>query len=248
MVNQETYRRIRLLILDEMELFRISLSRYLALQPGFEVAGECGDSKTALDIISVSPVDVVLLDLHLADEEADELIAAMCKGGYRGKFLIVAGTVAVQGAAAVIKSGASGIFLKSDASDRLIQAIRLVAEGAVWIDPKIMRLMADRLLEIPPQSENGPVSHLTDRERYVLSGIVDGFTNRKIGDRLGVSEGAIKASVQQLFTRAGVRTRSQLVRVALEGLLGDACPSGSSAVGQPIRRFSDGVPVNSCSP
>jgi two-component system, NarL family, nitrate/nitrite response regulator NarL len=61
---------------------------------------------------------------------------------------------------------------------------------------------------------------LTDRQQRVLHGVCDGMTNKEIGDGLGVSEGAVKATVQQLFRRARVRTRAQLVRIAIESALG----------------------------
>jgi two-component system, NarL family, nitrate/nitrite response regulator NarL len=213
--------RIRLLLLDELLLFRHSLGRYLASQPDFEVAGECGESSEGLQVLRTAAVDVVLMELRFGAGNAEEFIAAARDAGYRGQFLVVTGDMGVREAASSIKSGASGIFLKSDASDRLVQAIRLVAAGAVWIDPKLIRLMADRLYDLTPQAEESGAPVLTDRERRVLVGVVEGLTNRKIGAKLGISESAVKAAIQQLFQRAGVRTRSQLVRAAFEGMLGE---------------------------
>jgi DNA-binding NarL/FixJ family response regulator len=219
-VNEQTEdNRIRLVLLDELLLFRTSLGRFLASQSGFDVAGECGNANQAIDILRASAADVVLMEIHFGGKPAGTFIAAARDAGFRGSFLIVTGAAGVRESAAAIKSGASGIFLKSDASDRLMQAIRLVAAGAVWIDPKVIRLMADRLFDLVPQSEDSPALRLTDRERIVLKGIVEGLTNRKIGVNLGLSESAVKASVQHLFHRAGVRTRSQLVRAAFEGHL-----------------------------
>ena len=219
-MNQQTAdNRIHLVLLDELLLFRTSLSQFLASQPGIDVMGDCGDTNEAIEILRTCTVDVVLLELHFAGKPADAFIATARDAGYGGSFLIVTGTAGARESAAAIKSGASGIFLKSDASDRLMQAIRLVAAGAAWIDPKVIRLMADRLFDLVPQSEDSFAPALTDRERIVLQGIVEGFTNRKIGVNLGVSESAVKACVQHLFQRAGVRTRSQLVRAAFEGHL-----------------------------
>lgn len=208
--------RTRVVLLDELLLFRASLSRLLASQPGLLVAGECGDSEEALQLLRTQPADVVLLDLHCAGESAEAFFLKAREAGYGGRFLILTGAVGARESASAIRAGASGIFLKSDASVRLVQAIRLVAAGAVWIDPSILRLMAGRLFDLDRQSEDGAIVQLSDRERSVLMGVVEGLTNRKIGNRLGLSESAIKGSVQLLFQRAGVRTRSQLVRAALE--------------------------------
>jgi DNA-binding NarL/FixJ family response regulator len=80
------------------------------------------------------------------------------------------------------------------------------------VDQKVLQYLAQRY----PQFETRWQGNLSERENYVLRGVVDGLSNRRIGDQIGVSESTIKAALQQLFKKAGVRTRSQLVRIALE--------------------------------
>jgi len=215
---------IRLVLVDAQALFRESLSRFLASQPHLDVVGECGTVVEALEILGTTPVDVVLLDLDLRAEQGEQVIPAARRGGYQGRFLMLAGAAGAKELADTIKLGASGIFMKSEGPERLVQAIRLVASGAVWIDPKAIQLMADQLAERPSASAKS--NHLSEREEKVLAGILSGLTNRKIGDNMGLSEGTVKSIVQQLFLRAGVRTRSQLVRMALDGSL----PAGRSLV------------------
>ena len=225
-MNEQTGQdRIRLVLLDNQALFRASLARLLSLQAGIEVAAECGSSAEALEALSGSRADVVLLDFeHAMGCQADEgFIAAARSHGYQGRFLIVAGAADARNSALAIKLGASGIFLKSEAPDRLVQALKLVANGAVWFDQKVIQFLADQLMGPLPHPDASPApQHLSERERKVLLGILGGLTNRKIGENLGLTEGAVKASVQQLFRKTGVRTRSQLVRAALEGSLGTA--------------------------
>jgi two-component system, NarL family, nitrate/nitrite response regulator NarL len=217
-----TENRIRLLLVDDQVLFRTSLARFLATQPGLELAGECGNATEAVEILNGSSVDIVLSDLDLRTERGDDLISAARRAGYTGRFLIVAGAASAMDLAGAIKLGASGIFLKSDALDRLVQAIRLVASDAVWIDQKVIQLLADRLVDLPHLDDRMSRNGLTDREEKVLLGILGGLTNRKIGDNIGVPESAVKGIVQRLFRKAGVRKRGQLVRVALESSLSEA--------------------------
>lgn len=200
-------KRIRLVLLDDHLLVRESLAMRLASEADFELVAECTTSHEALKSIKESEVDVILLDIGLAKE----FIPAARKARYSGKALVIAGEVDVTDSAIVLKSGASGIFLQS-ASARLVQAIRMVANGKAWVDQKVIRLFADRY----PRYGGRWWGNLTEREQAVLSGIVDGMSNRTIGDNLGVSESTIKATLQHLFTKSGVRTRSQLVRIALE--------------------------------
>ena len=229
---------IRLVLVDDHTLFRASLARFLASEPGLEVASECGTSSEALEALKNLTVDVVLLDFALGSERASDFMSAARQAGYQGRFLIVAGTTDPSNAALALKLGAAGIFLKSDAADRLVQAIRLVANGGVWVDQKMIQLLADRLVEERPYlADRASNTGLNDGERKVLLGILGGLTNKKIGGNMGLSESSVKAIVQRLFAKAGVRTRSQLVRVALEGSLAVAGwrpdSANLSSAGQP---------------
>ena len=128
---------------------------------------------------------------------------------------------------AALKTGASGIFLKHHSSKRLVQAIRLVASGEAWVDQSVIDLIAERY----PQQHHR-LGELTAMEKTVLNGLLDGLTSREIGKLAGVSESSVKGVVQQLFDKAGVRKRSQLVRVALERPMG----SGQATRQAPVSR------------
>jgi DNA-binding NarL/FixJ family response regulator len=95
----------------------------------------------------------------------------------------------------------------------LIQAIRKVMRGETWIDERCIQGLV-RALET--QGSQFRKDQLTERERQVLRGVFEGLSNKEIGAKLTLSEASIKSALQQLFVKTGVRTRSQLVRVALE--------------------------------
>lgn len=224
--------KIRVLLMDALGLFRASLGRYLSAECGFEVAGECATPAEALEILNCAAghaVDVVLLDFDLGAEHASDFIPAARAAGYQGRFLIVAGVADTRNSALAIRLGASGVFLKSEPPERLVQAIRMVASGDIWVDRKVIRLLADQVLDTWPESGiNIPGERLSEREQKVLQAVVAGLSNRKIGASIGMSESAVKNIIQHLFARTGVRTRSQLVRMALEGSLGTGHhPAGS---------------------
>jgi DNA-binding NarL/FixJ family response regulator len=210
--NQE---RLRLVLLNDHVLFRESLARLLASDGDFDLVAQCSTTPEALRSLKDARVDVVLVDLNMAREFMDGARRAR----YRGKSLVVAREVNAASSAVVLKYGASGIFLESDSSSRLMQAIRLVAGGEAWVDQKVIQLLAD----LYPHYEDRVWGKLTEREQTVLNGVVDGLSNKNIWIQIGASESSVKATLQQLFNKAGVRRRSQLVRIALEGL-----PAGSS--------------------
>ena len=99
--------------------------------------------------------------------------------------------------------------------------------GEPWLDPRAMRSLIAGATGKSEEQRSSQV--LTPRERFVLQGVFEGLTNKEIAAQLQVSEGSIKAVMQQLFDKTGVRTRSQLVRIALEKraedwLTGDSGP------------------------
>lgn len=201
--------RIRLVLLDDHLLFRESLARLLSSEGDFELVAECATPVEAVKHLKRPGVDVILVDIGAAQE----FLPWVQKVRYPGKCLVIARELQAASSALVLKYGAAGIFLASESLSRLMQAIRLVASGEAWVDQKVVHLLAERY----PHFEARWPGNLSDREKSVLRGVVDGLSNKRIGDSIGVSESTIKAAVQQLFKKAGVRTRSQLVRIALEG-------------------------------
>jgi DNA-binding NarL/FixJ family response regulator len=206
--------RIRLLLVDDHVLFRESLSRLLAAEPDFEVVADCGTVGEAVDVLQRNTVDVVLLDFDLGQEYGSRVIEAAQRAGLTTRILLVTAGMAAAESATVLRLGASGIFLKQGPPGALAKAIRRVSDGAMWVDDEIIHDMA---AHVEPHASARERPHVTDRERQVLQGIFEGLANKEIGTRLGVSESAVKAILQQLFRKTGVRTRAQLVRVALEG-------------------------------
>jgi DNA-binding NarL/FixJ family response regulator len=204
--------RIRLLLVDDHPLFREGLSRLLASEADFDMVGQCGTAAEGLQVLGRSDVDVVLLDFDLGAEHGNQFISSARQSGYAGKILMVtAGMNATQSSIA-LKLGASGIVLKTSSPGTLANAIRLVAHGEMWIDQKVIQEMADRALQGGPSRPT-----LTEREDQVLRGVFEGLTNKEIGTKIGVSEDSVKTTLRYLFRKTGAQTRSQLVRMALEG-------------------------------
>lgn len=205
---------IRLLLIDDHALFRESVARLLQSEAGFEVVARCGSGTEALRTVKApGEIDVVLLDLDLGQERGADVLDALRRAGFAGKVLLVTAGVNENEVPGLIRKGISGVFLKHGSPGSLIQGIRDTAEGKLLFGLDLLQ----RALEKGPATGAGQTqTSLTERERQVLSSVFEGLTNKQIADRLQISESAVKASLQQLFAKTGVRTRAQLVRVALE--------------------------------
>lgn len=205
---------VRLLVIDDHALFRESVARLLQAEPGFEVVAHCGSGADALRVLKSSEeIDLVLLDLDLGQERGADLLDQLQKLHFKGKVLLVTAGVNDSEVPGLIRKGISGIFLKHGSPASLIEGIRDTMEGKALFDQEMLRRALEQRV-VPAEEQTR--AKLTDRERQVLSFVFEGYANKQIADRLQVSETTVKASLQQLFAKTGVRTRSQLVRVALE--------------------------------
>jgi two-component system, NarL family, nitrate/nitrite response regulator NarL len=204
---------IRLLLLDDHALFREGVARLLQAEPGFEVVADCSSGAEALRIIKSRGIDVVLLDLDLGEENGIDFLESVRGEHFNGKVLLVTAGVNDGDVPNLIRKGISGVFMKHGYPAELIQGIREAMEGKALFRQDLLR----KALEIAeePSTQQSTV-RFTERERRVLSFVFEGLANKQIGDRLQISESTVKACLQQLFAKTGVRTRSQLVRVALE--------------------------------
>jgi len=202
---------IGILLVDDHALFRESVARLLSNEPGFEVRAHCESIEEALAVLRKKQIDIVLLDFDLGQRDGGEFIDLAKQQGFRGKVLVVTAGVGKQQAAELIRHGTAGIFMKHDSAASLIEGIHDVLAGKVWFNQELLRSAMGAESRQESKSER-----FTERERQVLSHVFEGLANKEIAGRLGVSESSIKATLQQLFSKTGVRTRSQLVRVALE--------------------------------
>jgi two-component system, NarL family, nitrate/nitrite response regulator NarL len=220
---------IRILLVDDHSLFRDSLSRLLQTEPGFRMVGSCATVAEALPIImSEQPgqqPDIILLDYDLGEEQGTVALDEIRKHGFKGRVLMVTAGMSDAATVRVLESGSEGIFLKHSSPAQLVEAIRRMVAGEPWLDPRAMRSLIAGATGKSEEQRSSQV--LTARERFVLQGVFEGLTNKEIAAQLQVSEGSIKAVMQQLFDKTGVRTRSQLVRIALEKRAEDWLTGGS---------------------
>jgi len=205
---------IRILLVDDHSLFRESLSRLLEAEPDLRIVGSCSSVTEALETLDREPVDMVLLDYDLGEEQGASFLSDAKAQGFDGRVLMVTAGMSDAGTLRVLEGGASGVFLKHSPPGQLIEAIHKVMQGELWLDPKAVRsLVAGATGKSEEQRASQPLS---PRERAVLKGVFEGLTNKEIATTLQISESSVKAAMQQLFDKTGVRTRSQLVRIALE--------------------------------
>ncbi len=203
---------INLLLVDDHVMFREGLARVLEKEPGFTVVGQAGSSAEAVRLLDSSGANIVLLDVDLGPERAVDFLTAARRAGFQGKVLVVTAGASDPEAVQLVQSGISGILHKHNSTEILFHTIRQVAAGEVCLEKTYLAPLfksVDRT-QVPGRPK------LTERDKTVLRFVLQGLTNREIAARLEISEGAVKASLRHVCEKLEVRTRAQLVRVALE--------------------------------
>jgi DNA-binding NarL/FixJ family response regulator len=206
--------RINLLLLDDHTLFRVMVSRFLGTASEFHVIADCSSIPQALKTLQQEHIELVLLDYDLGGRETGfQFIRQARNAGYPGRIFIVTAGMTDADYVAALGQGVCGIFLKHSPPELLVDAINTVTTGQTLIDQRCIQTL---MQAVAGEGSENPPSKLTEREQHVLKGVFAGLGNKEISAQLSISEASVKSALQQLFTKTGVRTRSQLVRVALE--------------------------------
>ena len=206
--TQENPKPIYVLLVDDHALFRESVARVLSTEPDLRVE-HCASIREALQHLAQQRYDLVLLDHDLGSERASQFLPAARQMGFEGRVLVVTAWVSVTEGRRLMQQGVSGIFLKEAPLNQLTDSIRTVAAGGTWVDRSFAHTDA-------PETEAMAVPVFSERQRKVLRFVLEGLSNKEIAWRLQISESYVKAILQGLFQKTGVRTRGQLVRVAFE--------------------------------
>ena len=217
---------IRVLLVDDQEIIRQGLATILKYAEGIEVAGQASDGKQALALARELKPDVVLMDLKMAGlggiPATRQIIAEL--PDVRVVILTTYDTddLVFEG----IKAGASGYLLKDASAETLVEAIRGVMRGESQIAPKVARKVLSEFQRLVEVSESAPVGlvtpesdliiePLTAREEDVLRLLVEGLSNRDIGEKLFLSEGTVKNYVSAIIGKLQANDRTHAVVTAL---------------------------------
>jgi two-component system, NarL family, nitrate/nitrite response regulator NarL len=208
--DERSVAAVNVLLVDDHLSFGQGVARALSTEPDL-VVSSCTSISTALEILQRQHIDVVLLDHDLGVERASQFLPAAREHGFGGRVLIVTAWVSDTEAKRLLRQGVAGIFSKESPLEALVESIRLIQGGAICLDRRYRSLTAAE-----PTEQLGAGPRFNERQRKVLRFVLEGLSNKVIAAQLHISESYVKALIQSLFKKTGVRTRGQLVRVTLE--------------------------------
>ncbi len=206
---------IRVVIADDHAIVRTGLRALIKSEPAMELIGEAAGGYEAIELVEKTMPDVLVLDLSMPDLDG---IAVTKKIKPRFPDLHILILTLHEDEAllkAALKAGAAGYILKRAAETELISAINIILRGDLYIDPSMIRTLLDENAT-PAKAQSESTEVLTQRETEVLRLIVQGYTNRQMGEALNISVRTVEGHRANVSEKLGLHSRVELVRYARE--------------------------------
>ncbi|HEU4562969.1 MAG TPA: response regulator transcription factor [Longimicrobium sp.] len=211
---------IRVFLVDDHAVMRAGLRALLASEPDISVVDEAGTGEAAVELAEMHRPDVVVMDLSMPGVGGLAATRQIAARGLPTRVLALTLHGESEYLLPMLEAGGAGYITKSSADTSLVEAIRVVARGDVYLDPGAARLLVKNYREPKDTGREQPISRLSAREREVLALTAEGFSSAEIGVRLGISGKTVETYRERLMEKLGLHHRSELVRLALrEGLL-----------------------------
>jgi two-component system NarL family response regulator len=203
--SSATKARIQIVVADDHPIVREGVVANLKRQRDLKVIGEANDGAEVLELIKQSRPDIALLDLRMPHMNGLEVLLALHKLKLQTKAIVMTAFENEEDIQRSMKAGARAYLLKGCPQHILVDAIRRVFNGEVYLPPQIAQKLVDRMQK--PQ--------LSPRELEVLKAVAAGKSNKEIGVQLFISEGTVKTHVESLLDKLGTATRTSAVQAAV---------------------------------
>jgi DNA-binding NarL/FixJ family response regulator len=206
---------LQIFLADDHMVVREGLKTLINAQPDMIVIGEAGDGQTALQQAQACQPDIVIMDITMPDMNGIQATAQLKHACPDVKVVALSVHEDTSYLRQLLAAGASGYVLKHVAADALIQAIRLVAAGGVYLDPAIAGHVVARYVRVPAAASELLGADLSERETDVAQRIAQGYSNREIGTQLNLSVKTVETYRARALEKLGLESRAALVRYAL---------------------------------
>lgn len=204
---------IRILLADDHGILRAGLRNLLNAEPDFEVVGEAADGIQALEMAEQTDPDLILVDINMPNMGGIEMLQQLRAKQNATKVLMLTVHEDDGLLKKAIRAGASGYLVKRAAESDLINAIRTVMQGDMYVHPSMTRALLKDLVPAPLSNPAGD-NTLTHREIEILRMVARGYTNNQIAQKLSISARTVEGHRANLMGKLGLHSRVELVEYA----------------------------------
>ncbi len=207
--------KIKILLVDDHPLVREWLTNLLKQQPDFQVCGEAGDAPEALRLIGATQPDITIVDISLASGSGIELIKDIRASHAQVAVVVLSMHDELLYAERALRAGAGGYIMKSEATQKVIEAIRAVLRGEIYVSPKVASLMARKFVGGKTGRTSFPIEQLSDRELEVFQLLGAGYSTRQISEHLHVGFKTVQGYSARIKEKLNLSNINELMREAI---------------------------------
>jgi len=208
-------KKLRIFLADDHGVVREGLKRLLELEPDLEVVGEASNGRDAVDHAMLLRPDVIIMDISMPELSGAQASMRLKQSCPDTKVLVLTVHEDKSFLHELLEAGASGYVLKRTATDELINAVRAVASGAVYLDTHVAGNVVQSFVR-PRRKDRGPGPDLSDRETRVLRLIAEGYSNKEIAAQLDLSVKTIETYKTRSMEKLDLHSRVEIVRYAAD--------------------------------
>jgi two-component system, NarL family, nitrate/nitrite response regulator NarL len=210
--QEEKPAAIRLLLVENHELILAGMRALLQSNAGLKVVGEARNATEVLDGMRLLP-DVVLMELDLGPDNGLDILETLQKLNPRPRVLVVTASQNRERHVQAACKGAMGIVQKQHSVSQLMNAIRKVHSGELWLNRSMMAEAMTNLQQQThrPDPESQKINSLTTRERSVIALLGEGLRNKEIGERLSISDKTVRHHLSSVFGKLRLKDRQELM-------------------------------------
>lgn len=208
--------KYRIVLVDDHEVVRLGLKSLLDHHPQFEVIGEAGTAKEAIEQVSRLKPDIVLMDIRLPGASGIEACEEITRNFPETRVVMLTSYAEDEMLFSAIRAGASGYVLKQISSEDLIRALEAVGRGEALLDPAVTQRVFQEVRRAVKEEEASAFANLSQQEKHVLLLVSEGKTNREIAKSLFLGEGTVRNYVSSILSKLGVSNRAEAAAYAVE--------------------------------
>jgi DNA-binding NarL/FixJ family response regulator len=206
---------IRIVLADDHPVVRRGLTQFFADEEEMEIIAECSDGESALAAVARHAPDILLVDLRMPGLGGMEVLRRLKDLARPVPTVLLAGNISDDEVMEAMRLGAKGVVLKEMAPSLLVQCIRKVAAGGVWLEKEAVGRALEKMLQ--NEEALGKVREiLTPREIEIVRMVASGLSNREAGEKLFISEGTVKTHLHTIYEKLGIKSRVHLANYAQE--------------------------------
>ncbi|MGZ6316813.1 MAG: response regulator [Anaerolineales bacterium] len=206
----------RIVLVDDHEVVRLGLKSLLERHPQFDVVGEAGSAREAIEQVAALKPEVVLMDIRLPGTSGIEACEEIVNKFPGTRVIMLTSYADDEMLFSAIRAGASGYLLKQIGSDDLVKALEAVSRGEALLDPAVTQRVFQEVRRAVKEEEASAFAHLSQQEKHVLLLVSEGKTNREIAKSLFLGEGTVRNYVSSILSKLGVNNRAEAAAYAVQ--------------------------------